>query len=400
MWALWQDLEQEPGRYTEHLVAELQHKAAALEARGIRVLVVVHRAPAWASGGRGGIAPPTDPAAFARFMRTLAQRVPAADAWELWNEQDETEFWAGAPDPAGYAALLRAAYPAIKSVAPDDVVVTGGTVGNNADFVRALYDHGAAGSFDAVGVHTDTACLVDPPGRYYRDELGRIGRYTFSSYREVHAVMSDHGDGAKPIWMTELGWNTQSTGPRSCNVGAWKGQKPLGVSRRRQARYLTLAYRCLAADPFVGPAFWFGMQDIRGSQYAGGYGLYKLSGRGKASATAFKQLDRGIRARRCGGAVDRSPPQITVREPADGARFRGKLSVRVRASDGGGTGLQRIYLAADGQHVRTWGGTGGSIDPWWATEKWKPGPHTLTFRVRDNALNETTKTVTVFKLGR
>ena len=401
VWALWQDLEQAPNRYTDHLVAELAQKTDALKARGVKVLVVVHRAPAWASGGQGGIAPPADPATFARFMRTLAQRVPAADAWELWNEQDETQFWAGAPDPAGYAALLRAAYPAIKAVQPDDVVVTGGTVGNNIDFVRALYDHGAQGSFDAVGVHTDTACLVNGPDTYYRDELGRVGRYTFSAYREVHAVMSDHGDGAKPIWMTELGWNTQATGPHSCNVGAWKGQKPLGVSRATQARFLRAAYRCLAADPFVGPAFWFGMQDIKGSPYAGGYGLYGLGGKGKRAAIAFRKLDRGIPARRgCGGQVDRTPPVISVREPANGARFAGKLSVRVRASDGGGTGLQRIYLAADGQHVRTWGGTGGSIDPWWATEKWKPGPHTLTFRVRDNALNETTVSVTVTKVRR
>ena len=61
------------------------------------------------------------------------------------------------------------------------------------DFLAALYDHGAQGSFDAVGVHTDTACLIDGPDVCYRDELGRIGRYTFSAYREVHAVMSGTG---------------------------------------------------------------------------------------------------------------------------------------------------------------------------------------------------------------
>jgi hypothetical protein len=275
-------------------------------------------------------------------------------------------------------------------------------VGNNTDFVQALYDHGAQGSFDAVGVHTDTACLTNGPDVHYRDEQGRIGRYTFSAYREVHAVMSAHGDGAKQIWMTELGWSTQSTGPRSCPVGTWAGKKPLGVSTRRQARFLRAAYRCLAADPFVGPAFWFGMQDIRGSKFAGGYGLYRLDGKGKRSATAFRELERGIRARRdCGGAVDRTAPTLRVSEPADGQRFSGKLSVRVRASDNpGGTGLQRIYLAADGAHVRTWGGSGGSIDPWWATEKWKRGPHTLTFRVRDNALNDAAVTITVHKVGR
>ena len=143
------------------------------------------------------------------------------------------------------------------------------------------------------------------------------------------------------------------------------------------------------------------MQDIKGSPLRGRLRAVPAStAAASASAKAFRRLQRGIPPRRCGGAVDRTPPVISVREPADGARFSGKLSVRVRASDGGGTGLQRIYLAADGQHVRTWGGTGGSIDPWWATEKWKPGPHTLTFRVRDNALNETTVSITVVKIRR
>lgn len=400
VWALWQDLEQAPGRFTEHLVAGLNQHVDALRARGIKVLVVVHRAPPWASNGVGGTAPPANPAQFASFMRTLARRVPGVDAWEIWNEPDEPEFWAGAPQPAAYAALLKAAYPAIKSVQPGDVVVTGGMTGNNMDFLAALYAHGAQGAFDAVGVHTDTACLTNGPGRYYRDERGRIGRYTFTAYREVHAVMADHGDAGKQIWMTELGWNTQSTKRRSCNTGAWAGQKRLGVSKRRQARLLRRAYRCLAGDAFMGPAFWFGMQDIRGSRHAGGYGLFKLNGKGKRSAKAFRKLRRGIRPRFCGGRVDRTPPTLRVR-PADGHRFRGKLSVRVRAFDNeGGSGLQRIFMSLDGRHVRSWGGSGGSIDPWWSSETWRPGPHTLTFRVRDNAHNETSVSVTVQKLRR
>ena len=209
MWALWEELEPAPGVFDQHRISLMNERMAALKARGVKVLVVVHRAPAWASGGRGGIAPPSNPASFGAFMGQIAQRVPGADAWELWNEPDSGEFWAGGADPAAYAALLRSAYPAIKAVQPGDVVVTGGMVGNNMDFLAALYANGAQGSFDAVGVHTDTACLTSGPDAYYRDERGRVGRYTFSAYREVYAVMADHGDAAKPIWMTEMGWNTQ-----------------------------------------------------------------------------------------------------------------------------------------------------------------------------------------------
>jgi hypothetical protein len=401
LWALWQDLEPARGAYNQHLINVLGANIAALEARGIKVLVVMHRAPAWASDGLGGHAPPSDPARFGEFMGGIARRLPGVDAWELWNEPDDPGFWAGAPQPGAYAALLRAAYPAIKAAQPGDIVVTGGMVGNNMDFLQALYANGAQGYFDAVGVHTDTACLTNGPGVYYRDERGRIGRYTFSAYREVHAVMADHGDGAKPIWMTELGWNTQSTGPRSCSVGTWAGQKPLGVSERRQARFLTAAYRCLAADPFVGVALWFGFQDIPDSQHAGGYGLYRRGGKAKPAARAFRKLRRGIRPRsRCGGIVDRSPPSIRVEKPSNGLRFSGKLSVRVRAYDRGGAGLGRISLALDGQHVRSWRAPGGSIRPWWGSADWKPGPHTLTFSVRDRAFNAAAVDVTVEKVKR
>jgi Cellulase (glycosyl hydrolase family 5) len=399
LWALWQDMEPSPGAYNTHLISVMNGRIAALKARGVKVLVVVHRAPAWASGGRGGIAPPANPATFGRFMGEIAQRVPGADAWELWNEPDSGQFWAGGADPAGYAALLRAAYPAIKAAQPGDAVVTGGMVGNNMDFLAALYDHGAQGSFDAVGVHTDTACLTSGPDAYYRDERGRVGRYTFSGYREVHAVMSDHGDGAKPVWMTELGWNTQRG---RCNVGEKAGTKALGVSPRRQARFLRAAYRCLAADPFLGVAIWFGLQDITQSRHARGFGLYRRGGKAKPAARAFRRLNRGIRPRRgCGGRVDRTPPTIRVHKPLDGARFRDKLGVRVSASDNaGGSGIGRISMALDGRHVRSWGGSGGSISPWWGSADWSPGIHTLTFSVRDRAQNPATVSVRVEKLRR
>ena len=75
--------------------------------------------------------------------------------------------------------------------------------------------------------------------------------------------------------------------------------------------------------------------------------------------------------------------------------------MRVRACDNrGGSGIGRISLDADGQHVRSWGGSGGSIDPWWGSADWKPGPHTLTFSVRDRAQNATSVSVRVEKVRR
>ena len=402
LWASWEQMQPGPGSWDQNLMNATNESVNAAKARGLKVLMVVQRTPAWASGGRGGIHPPSDPSTFGAAMGSIAQKVPGVDAWELWNEEDETIFWAGGADPAKYAAMVKSAYPAIKAVQPNDIVVTGATTGNNFDFIEALYAHGAKGSFDAVGVHTDTACLVNSPDVHYRDEQGKIGRYTFTGYREVHAVMARHGDGGKPIWMTELGWNTQSTEPNSCNTGMWAGQKPLGVSEEQQADFLTQAYRCLAADPYVEVALWFGIQDIPGAKYAAGYGLYGASGAPKPSAAAFKALAGGISPARCGGVIDTSGPEIVVRKPTDGAKFVDSFPVDVEAVDtAGGVGIERIEIWADGKFSRSYGSGHALMRSFWPAEEWKPGStHKLTFWGEDEAGNRASKTITVRKVRR
>jgi hypothetical protein len=402
LWASWEQMEPGPGGWDQRLLDATNQSVNAAKARGLKVLMVVQRSPAWASGGKGGTTPPSDPSTFGAAMGALAQKLPGVDAWELWNEEDETIFWAGGADPAKYAAMVRSAYPAIKASQPSDVVVTGATVGNNFDFVDALYRHGIKGSFDAVGVHTDTACLVNGPGVLYRDEQGKIGRYAFTGYREVHAVMARHGDGDKPIWMTELGWNTQSDAAGSCNTGMWAGQKPLGVSEEQQAQFLTEAYRCVAADPYVGVALWFGLQDIPRSRYAGGYGLYRLNGSAKPSAAAFAALSGGISPQPCGGVVDTSGPEIVIARPTDGARFVGMFPIDAEAVEPpGGVGVQKIEIYADGRFSRSDGDGHAMMRAFWPARDWKAGStHTITFKAWDEADNTTSKTITVTKVRR
>ena len=239
-------------------------------------------------------------------------------------------------------------------------------------------------------MHTDTACLTNGPDRYYRDERGRVGRYTFTGYREVHAVMSAHGDGAKPIWMTELGWSTQSTRPRSCSAGEVGGDE--AARRVEQAAGALPARRVPLPGrrPVRRVGLWFGMQDTPGAAPRARLRPVRRAAARSRRRRRSSDWRAGSGRGGCGGYIDRTPPTIRVLEPVNGQRFAGKLSVRVRAHDNrGGTGLERIYMSRNGRHVLTWGGNGGSIDPWWASADWRPGTHTLTFRVRDNAHNET-----------
>ncbi|MDP8993049.1 MAG: cellulase family glycosylhydrolase, partial [Actinomycetota bacterium] len=97
----------------------------AARERGLKVLATLLDTPSWANGGRAKQVPPSDPADYSRFARCAAAHFRGrVAAWEVWNEPNFESFWDGA-DPARYAALLRAAHPAIKAGDPEALVVAG-----------------------------------------------------------------------------------------------------------------------------------------------------------------------------------------------------------------------------------------------------------------------------------
>ena len=399
LWASWEAAEPAEGQFRPDIINNMNAGANAAKAKGLKVLMVVQRSPAWASGGKGGITPPSNPADFGRALGELAKRVPNVDAWELWNEEDASAFWGGPQDPKKYAGMVKSAYNAIKAVQPGDIVVTGATTGNNYEFIEKLYGFGIKDHFDAIATHTDTACLDKSPDFVYRENGGHIGRYVFSSYREVHRVMAEHGDGDKKIWMTELGWNAQpgAADPNSCSLGRWAGQKPLGVNEADQAAYLTQAYQCLASDDFVGVAMWFGLQDIPGSSYAGGYGLFRTSGAARPAAAAFRALAGGISPRPCGGYMDSQGPGITINKPTDGTVFKREMGVDAVATDS--LGVRGVELWIDGKKFRYFGDPHAQMPILWPSREWKVGStHTLTFKAFDEGGNVSTKSVKVRKV--
>jgi len=193
---------------------------AALVARNIRPLAVLDTSPPWASRAPGcaeDTCAPTDPAQFAAFAKTAAARYTGrVAAWEIWNEQNTDSFFRPGPDVAGYTALLRAVYPAIKGADPNATVLSGGVAPaatrvdgatiSPTDFLQGIYDHGGAGFFDAVGWHP--YCYPAAPGT----DPGTAWNQMSTSAVNARAIMAAHGDGAKQIWATEFGAHTDPAG--------------------------------------------------------------------------------------------------------------------------------------------------------------------------------------------
>jgi polysaccharide biosynthesis protein PslG len=281
----WRQVESFPDVYDQWQLANLDNAVDRSRAAGANVILMVYNAPSWASGSDASNVP-RDPATFARFVGVLARRyMGRVAAYEIWNEENYRRFWSTGPDPEAYARLLRSSYVSIKAVDPSAKIVFGGLSTADYRFVEAAYDAGAKGSFDVMAVHPYTYCGTSGPSEIRRGSNGRITRDSFLGYREVRASMLARGDD-KPIWLTELGWNTSS---EPCNpaAGMWQG----GVSEKTQARYLSQAFRLIDGDAYVEVAIVYDIRNGVGDADTpeAQYGLLHRDYSPKPAYDAFKR---------------------------------------------------------------------------------------------------------------
>jgi Cellulase (glycosyl hydrolase family 5) len=272
----WSDLEPTgPGLLEPRALAFLDRLVSDAAAGGIRVIGMVDSSPCWASsapkallrkcGPRGSSQakgwPPSDPTTFATFVAYLAQRYGTRlAAIEIWNEPDQANqaYFAGPSKPQRYAALLRAAYPAIKQANPNVPVLAGSLVGSNGIFLRALYAAGIKGYYDGLAVH------------FYN--------LTLASLRSIHEVQLANGD-AKPLWLNEFGWS-------SCYPRQKTQQEQACVTAQTQAVNLTNVFRSLARTPYVAAEVVYKLQSSAHEEF----GALTTSGAHKPAFAALAKV--------------------------------------------------------------------------------------------------------------
>lgn len=396
-WVSWAELEPNAsGSFAGGSIATLDDFVARAAAAHKKLALTVIGTPRWLSGTSDYLNAPSDATAFGNFAGRLAARYAGrVQAWGIWNEADEADFWHGTPPSAvAYAALLKASYKGIKAADPSAQVDAGPLTGNNYEFLEQLYDAGAGGSFDAVDVHTDTACGINSPSSFYYDK-DRIGRYSFLGFREVHEVMAAHGDGEKKILMSEMGWSAATS---RCTHGAWAGQKDAGVGEEKQAAFLSEAYHCLAGYPYIQAGIWFMGRDPGPNNLDGDrYGLTRWDGTKRASWAAMQQISASG-DKQTGPCGDLEPPAITLLEPTSATEFSNSLYVKVSAVDAEGP-LKTISFYLNGVQVAiTSANNGQVVEKTFDTSKLPLGKTTLKIRVFDAQHNESSQQVVLNKV--
>ncbi len=248
---------------------------------GLRTFLQFTGAPSWANGGSpDNSAPPTPDGrvAYAAFLGELAGRLgPYIDAYSAWNEVNQPEYW-NPLDPAGFAALQRAVYPAIKGADPTGVVVSGTiySKGGTFDFMRAAYAAGLRGSYDVLGWMLFSSVQPEdppPPGR-------GAPQPTLPSVLDLQAFLAANDPG-RPIWIVEYGYST-------CQVG---DNGFVCVSPATQADYLARAYTYMRRFLAVDRMFWFSLKDLgTGGGREANYGLVRNDFSAKPSFAAMQSL--------------------------------------------------------------------------------------------------------------
>jgi hypothetical protein len=177
-------------------------------ARHLKLLPVVMIAPRWAALTAGNDAsPPANNEDYARFLHSLVDRygpegafwnenpelpkLPIRD-WQIWNEPHFTEFWADQPFERRYVPLLRAARIELRRADPGARIVLAGLANKSWEYLDTIYRSKARRYFDVVALHPFTRTV---------DGVIEI-------IKRNRKVMSRHGDGKKPLFVTELSWTS------------------------------------------------------------------------------------------------------------------------------------------------------------------------------------------------
>jgi hypothetical protein len=279
---MWTNVER-GGRYR---FAAYDALLRSLDARGMGVLWILD----YGHPDHGGSVPrsPQDIAAFGRFAEAAAAHFKGRNVrYEVWNEPNQTQFWAPSPNPPEYATLLREAIAAIRRGDPSAKVSSGGVSTIDEAFLTRFLDPGLAADLTAIGIHPYRKTApetVVPELELLRDRVTRA-----------------FGDRIE-IWDTEWGYSS---------ADAVRDAPSNGHAEAARMRQAVLAVRELLTVWAAGfpLAVWYDLRDdgTEAENPEHNYGLLDSSGNEKPALAAVRTLMGALKGRKYAGMSPEAP---------------------------------------------------------------------------------------------
>jgi len=265
--------------------------ATEAERNGIRLALLIQRAPGWANGGRSAIWAPRGARgarAFADFAYAASRRLPSVHMWMIWGEPARSENFRPMPanrprGPRLYARILDAAYGALKAADRRNVVIgamtlNGGTVMPTL-FARYMkLPNGRPPRMDLWGHNPFDGrfpnLAADPIGRLRGfNDIDTLHREIRAYYRRGHRKVPR-------LWLSE--WTVISDKPSRIFLN-------FHVSARRQAGWLRAAFRIASRTPYVAGLGWFSLLDEPPARGSANWGLLRSDGAPKPAYNAYRR---------------------------------------------------------------------------------------------------------------
>ena len=198
----------------------------ALHAAKIPVVVTLWASPRWANGGRAFNALPSR--GFGNFAFAAARRFPWIRQWTAWNEPN-TRVFSVPVSPRFYTQrVLMPAYAALHQVNHANKVAGGVTSPRRTPsgmsplaFMQGM--RAAHAKLDAYAQNPYPASGRETP---FVDPCSWCGTFGLAHLPQIRADVSRYFGAAKPLWLTEYGYQTSPP------------DRVLGVSPALQAAYV------------------------------------------------------------------------------------------------------------------------------------------------------------------
>jgi polysaccharide biosynthesis protein PslG len=210
---VWEETEHSKGTYDWRAYDEL---TANLNKRGLRAIYILDYSNSLyedsvkfketMSGVEyKDIAPPQHPVSIAAFARWAAAAVlhfrDNKVIWEIWNEPN-VSYWRPVADVNQYIALALATCKAVKSAAPNSVIIGPGASQVPLPFLESFIASGILEYLDGISVHP------------YRD-YSLSPENASADYQKVRALITHYAPDAKkdiPVISSEWGYSSARNG--------------------------------------------------------------------------------------------------------------------------------------------------------------------------------------------